>query len=179
MGIFMEDPQEVPGNQQFLQRGQFPTQLPKTACQAKDPQIGPEKLPQPRPKFKAPLLWGKDGQGGLSSICIILDWLAVNGNYQNWQDYLTMFDALITHIFRQRFKNFKPPTQRQENSKETLNWVSWMTTSQMEVVIFQVRLLPSPLKQSSFSIFKYWDDLDHIMGAQKVTNTSVTTTDST
>ncbi|KNZ43787.1 hypothetical protein VP01_986g8 [Puccinia sorghi] len=31
---------------------------------------------------KAPSLWEKDGKGGLSSICIFLEWLSVDGNYQ-------------------------------------------------------------------------------------------------
>lgn len=33
----------------------------------------------------APVLWEKDGQGGLTSIHIVLDWLAIEGNYQLWQ----------------------------------------------------------------------------------------------
>ncbi|PLW42087.1 hypothetical protein PCASD_11929 [Puccinia coronata f. sp. avenae] len=39
---------------------------------------------QNRPK-KAPVLWEKDGTNGNSSIRIVLDWLAVEGNFQRWR----------------------------------------------------------------------------------------------
>jgi hypothetical protein len=36
-------------------------------------------------KKKAPIAWDKDGAGGMSSIRILLDWLAIDSNYQRWQ----------------------------------------------------------------------------------------------
>ncbi|PLW28281.1 hypothetical protein PCASD_20232 [Puccinia coronata f. sp. avenae] len=39
---------------------------------------------QSRPK-KAPVSWEKDGTDGNSSIRIVLDWLAVEGNFQRWR----------------------------------------------------------------------------------------------
>jgi hypothetical protein len=39
---------------------------------------------QNRPK-KAPVLWEKDGTNGNSSIRMVLDWLAVEGNFQRWR----------------------------------------------------------------------------------------------
>ena len=39
---------------------------------------------QTQPK-KAPVLWEKDGTNGKSSIRIVLDWLAVEGNFQLWR----------------------------------------------------------------------------------------------
>jgi hypothetical protein len=36
-------------------------------------------------KKKTPITWDKDGAGGMSSIRILLDWLAIDGNYQRWQ----------------------------------------------------------------------------------------------
>ncbi|PLW43955.1 hypothetical protein PCASD_06515 [Puccinia coronata f. sp. avenae] len=39
---------------------------------------------QTRPK-KAPVSWEKDGTNGNSSIRIVLDWLAVEGNFQRWR----------------------------------------------------------------------------------------------
>ncbi|PLW34267.1 hypothetical protein PCASD_17900 [Puccinia coronata f. sp. avenae] len=39
---------------------------------------------QPKPK-KQPILWEKDGKDGNSSMCILLDLLATEGNYQQWR----------------------------------------------------------------------------------------------
>ncbi|KNZ61983.1 uncharacterized protein VP01_1328g3 [Puccinia sorghi] len=44
----------------------------------------PRRTPLSRQK-QAPISWEKNGPDGTSSIYIILEWLAVDGNYQRWQ----------------------------------------------------------------------------------------------
>ncbi|KNZ52526.1 hypothetical protein VP01_3544g2 [Puccinia sorghi] len=39
----------------------------------------------PDQKKEGTSIVGKDGQGGLRSIRIVLDWLAINGSYQRWK----------------------------------------------------------------------------------------------
>ena len=45
----------------------------------------PPPAPPPQKHKKPAIPWDKDGTNGNTSIRILLDWLAVDGNYQRWR----------------------------------------------------------------------------------------------
>ena len=60
---------------------------PTSNAQATPTNMGPASgTPENQPaKKKPPILWDKDGTDGISSIRILLDWLAAEGNYERWR----------------------------------------------------------------------------------------------
>ncbi|PLW30294.1 hypothetical protein PCASD_19992 [Puccinia coronata f. sp. avenae] len=77
------------GNPDFNPLG-FHSQLHFDAAQEKDFHGNPASTSYPLHSKnskgkKAPVLWEKDTKVGVTSICILLDWLAVEGNYWRWR----------------------------------------------------------------------------------------------
>ncbi|KAA1066683.1 hypothetical protein PGT21_022020 [Puccinia graminis f. sp. tritici] len=167
-------------------RNKAPTSTPKswaptsTPCPTK----GTPSSTQTKQK-KAPIAWDKDGEGGMTSIRILLDWLAVDGNYQRWRGdtkagstkaalaneiLAEMAEAGITHRDN---KGVQTKVQELQASYAKASDFLRNTGSGLldEDVDDGITTLPMGLAK----ICKYWDELHPIMFTRTVSNPPVTT----
>ncbi|KNZ55297.1 hypothetical protein VP01_2719g5 [Puccinia sorghi] len=115
---------------------------------------------------KAPVLWEKDGQGGLSSICVVLDWLAVYENYQCWQGDTRIGSpkAAPANKILSIMAELVLLDDNIANGTSALPGRGPPIYTQKNILIATL-----------IKILKFWDELDPIMGARKVSNPPVTT----
>ncbi|KAA1075420.1 hypothetical protein PGT21_050309 [Puccinia graminis f. sp. tritici] len=153
-------------------------------------------IPQPAPptpvanatqskKKKTPVLWDKDGTDGFTSIRILLDWLAVEGNYQRWRgdtksgstkaalanEILSlMADCGITHRDN---KGVQTKIQELQNAYSKASDFLRNTGSGLQEE--DLANGTKTLEMALVKICKYWDELHPIMATRTVASPLHTT----
>ncbi|KAA1122118.1 hypothetical protein PGTUg99_028641 [Puccinia graminis f. sp. tritici] len=146
------------------------------ATPASTPTTTPSNPPK---KKKAPVAWEKDGEGGNSSIIILLDWLATEGNYQRWRGdtkngstkaalaneiLADMAEVGITHRDNKGIQ-----TKIQELQQAYSKASYFLRNTGAGLTEEDIENGTSTLQAALFKICKYWDELHPIMANPPVT----------
>ncbi|KNZ48076.1 hypothetical protein VP01_592g17 [Puccinia sorghi] len=137
------------------------------------------KTPLSRQK-SAPISWKKDGPNGTSSICIILEWLAIDGNYQRWRGdnkggatKSTLAAGILAEMVDTGIITHQDTNGIQTNIQELQ--VSYTKVSDF-LCGTGAGIPDEDVQDGSTALWmcRYWDVLHPIMGAQTCTNPLVT-----
>ncbi|PLW56575.1 hypothetical protein PCANC_01468 [Puccinia coronata f. sp. avenae] len=125
-----------------------------TATQPQPATPSTQKTPKEK---KAPVSWEKDSEAGVSSIRILLDWLAVEGNYWRWRG------------------NKKHGSTKSALANKILALMVDAGITHQDNKGIQTRIQDLQLSYSkAFKICKFWDELDPIMATRTISNPPVT-----
>ncbi|KAA1098691.1 hypothetical protein PGTUg99_007351 [Puccinia graminis f. sp. tritici] len=142
------------------------------------PPATPSQPPSQTKKKKPAVSWDKDGADGFSSIRVLLDWLAVEGNYQRWRgdtkagstksalanEILSlMADCGITHRDN---KGIQTKIQELQNSYSKASDFLRNTGSGLQEE--DIANGTKTLEMALVKLCKYWDELHPIMATRTV-----------